>query len=95
MKYLFHQKMVYKTHLLLKKPSPLENDEGHKADHDCRQDGAVDGNEFVVQIVIEPLLGVAISGCGGCGGAVYRDLRREALRRKIPVRGHGVGCGRH
>lgn len=28
--------------------SPLEDDEGHEADNDSCQDGAVDGDEFII-----------------------------------------------
>lgn len=45
--------------------SPLEDDEGHEADHNCCQDGAVDGDEFVVQTLVEPLLRITITGGGG------------------------------
>lgn len=47
--------------------SPLEDDEGHQADYNSCQDGAVDGDEFVVQMV-DQLLGITISGGGGGGG---------------------------
>lgn len=50
--------------------SPLEDDEGHEADHHCCQDGAVDRDEFVVQTIVHLLLGVTISGGGSCRGAI-------------------------
>lgn len=49
--------------------SPLEDDKGHNTDHDCCQDGAVDGYEFVVQVVGEPLLGITVGGSGGGSGS--------------------------
>lgn len=51
--------------------SPFEDNEGHKADHDSCQDGAVDWDELVIQTLVEPLLGITISGGGG---AVCRTL---------------------
>lgn len=51
--------------------SPLKDDEGHEADYNGGQDGAVDGDEFVIQMV-DRLLRVTIGGGaggtdGGCG----------------------------
>ena len=53
--------------------SPLEDDEGHKADYNSCQDGAVDGDELVVQMV-DRLLRIAINGCGGGGGVCRRRV---------------------
>lgn len=50
--------------------SPLEDDEGHEADHHRCQDGAVDRDEFVVQTIVHLLLGVIINGGRSCCGAI-------------------------
>lgn len=62
--------------------SPLEDDEGHEADHHGGQDGAVDGDEFVMQTLVDGLVGVHIgSGSGAvCRGAVWGE---------VDVGGHG------
>lgn len=58
---------------------PFEDNEGHEANHNCCQDGAVDGYEFVVQFIVDPLLGVAISGGAG-GGRCYGAISGDFLR---------------
>lgn len=51
---------------------PFEDDEGHQSNHHCCQDGAVDGDEFLIQAVV--LLTLRASG-GGYRGAVHWKLR--------------------
>lgn len=61
--------------------SPFEDNEGHKANHNRCQDGAVDGNEFVIQPIVDSLLGIPVNGggcgCGGGGGGSWCGSFRE------------------
>lgn len=52
---------------------PLKDDKSHDADHYSCQDGAVDGDEFIVQTPVERLVGITVSvgdGGGAADGAV-------------------------
>lgn len=81
---------------LFSSPSPLEDDEGDEADHDCCQNGAIDGYEFVI---IEELLGVSTrggGGRGGCGGgALCRTLWWGVVWWKLIVGGNRERQRRH
>lgn len=73
--------------------SPLEDYESHKANHDCGEDGAIDGYEFVVQPIVEWLLGIPSTGGGISRGAVCWTLWWDCVRWK-DIGAHGVGCER-
>lgn len=53
---------------------PFEDDEGHKADHHGCQDGAVNGYKFVVEAIVDSLLGVTVSSRGRCCGTICGDF---------------------
>lgn len=57
--------------------SPFEDNEGHKANHHSCQDGAVDGDEFVVEAIVDWLLGITVGGRGSrgsCCGTICGDF---------------------
>lgn len=57
--------------------SPFEDNEGHKANHHGCQDGAVDGYKFVVEAIVDSLLGITVGGRGNrgsCCGTICGDL---------------------